>query len=49
MTQITITISPEANSFAEKYSKDTGRTKSRFINWIILNFKKKVENGGRQI
>jgi len=41
MPQVTITLSPEANSFAEKYSKDTGRTKSGFIDWLIKKFKEK--------
>jgi len=41
MPQTTIILSAEANSFAEKYSKDTGRTKSGFIDWLIRTFMNK--------
>ena len=44
MPQTTITLSSEANGFAEEYAKKTGRTKSGFINWLISDFQNKLES-----
>lgn len=41
MPQTTITLSSEINKFAEEYAKDTGRTKSGLIEWLLRTFKNK--------
>ncbi len=38
----TITLSQEAISFAQEYANQTGRTLSKFIDWLIKQFKLKL-------